>query len=551
MPPSSSAPDQGPQRLSALVALLNAGRGEAAASHAAAHAAAMIADGLIHPLPLGVLAQAHQREGRFDEAIALHQRRVPLMGEDPSGWAALASCLYAARRPEAALQAWDEALLLAPGDPRLLSGKAGVAHNLGALGEAQALYRQALAGAPELLEARFGLAQLALETGDQAQATTLSAALARDHPAHPAVNRLSARIALNQGDFAAADALLSRLLAAPGLAPAQQAEALLLRSEVLDAADKPAEAFAAAAEGKRLQHALYAERAAGREGETAKLNRLADWFKTTDAGPWREAAGSSAGAQGAETHVFLVGFPRSGTTLLEQVLAGHPGVVSLEEAPTLAEPYDALMTTPQALEHLAHLAPLEADAWRARYWDEVKRLGADVSGRLFLDKAPAGTLYLPLIAKLFPRAKVLFAVRDPRDVVLSCFRNSFQLNALTYAFTDLAQTAACYGACMAMAEVYRTALPLDLREVRHERLVEDFDAEVGEICDFLGIEATAGMADIAATAAGRTVRTPSARQVRAGLNRGGLARWRAYADELAPAMLALAPWVKRFGYEGE
>jgi tetratricopeptide (TPR) repeat protein len=532
------------QRLSALVALLNAGRNDEAATDAAA----MIADGLAHPLPLGLLAAMRQREGRMDEAVALHRMRIPLMGADPSGWAALASCLFAARRPEAALEAWDEALALAPDEPRLLSGKAAVVHGLGGLDEARALYRRALSAAPALVEAQFGLAQLALETGDLAEAASLADSLSASHPSHPAVNWLSARIALNRGDFAGADAQLSRLLARPDLAPAQRADALLLQSEALDAADRPAAAFAAAAEGKRLQRVLHAERAAGREGETVKLDRLAAWFRATDSGPWREAAGAASGPQGADIHVFLVGFPRSGTTLLEQVLAGHPEVSSLEEAPTLAAHYAELMSSVSALEHLAHLAPREADAWRGRYWDEVRSFGGEVSGRLFLDKAPAGTLYLPLIAKLFPRAKVLFAVRDPRDVVLSCFRNNFQLNAMTYAFTDLAETAACYHACMTMAEVYRRVLPLDLREVRHERLVEDFDAELGAICDFLGIEPTPAMADIAATAAGRAVRTPSARQVRAGLNRGGLARWRAYAKALAPVQPVLAPWVERFGY---
>ena len=84
------------------------------------------------------------------------------------------------------------------------------------------------------------------------------------------------------------------------------------------------------------------------------------------------------------------------------------------------------MTTPEGLERLAHLTPAEAQTWRAAYWAEVARGGVEVAGKVFLDKAPAGTLYLPLIAKLFPGAKILFALRDPRDVVLSCLRSSFQ-----------------------------------------------------------------------------------------------------------------------------
>jgi hypothetical protein len=243
-----------------------------------------------------------------------------------------------------------------------------------------------------------------------------------------------------------------------------------------------------------------------------------------------------------------MGFPRSGTTLLEQVLAGHPEVRALEEAPTLAEAYAEFLATPEGLERLARLTPDEAQSWRARYWVEVAAHGVEASGRLFLDKAPAGTLTLPLVAKLFPRAKVLFALRDPRDVVLSCLRHNFQINAMTYAFTRPETAAACYAACMAMAEAYRAVLPLNLIEARHETLVEDFDGELARLCGFLGLDAVPAMADVGQTARRRTVRTPSADQVRAGLNDRGLGRWRAYAAEMAPLMPVLAPWVERFGY---
>jgi hypothetical protein len=249
--------------------------------------------------------------------------------------------------------------------------------------------------------------------------------------------------------------------------------------------------------------------------------------------------------------VFLVGFPRSGTTLLEQALAGHPRLAALEEAPTLAEPYDALMTGPEGLERLARLSAEEAARWRAAYWRIVDAGCPEARGRVFLDKAPAGTLSLPLVAKLFPDARVLFALRDPRDVALSCFRSSFQMNALTYAFTDLAETARCYAASMAMARVYRRVLPLTLMEVRYEQLVDAFAGELGRITGFLGLDLAPAMTDVAATARTRPVRTPSAPQVRAGLNRQGLGRWRAYAEQLAPIRPVLAPWVAAFGYGGE
>ena len=104
---------------------------------------------------------------------------------------------------------------------------------------------------------------------------------------------------------------------------------------------------------------------------------------------------------------------------------------------------------------------------------------------------------------------------------------------------------------MDMAEVYRSVLPLDLIEVRHEALVDNFPEELGRIAGFLRLELIPSMADVAGTARARVVRTPSAAQVRAGLNRKGLGRWRAYAAELEPAMATLAPWVERFGYEAD
>jgi len=161
-------------------------------------------------------------------------------------------------------------------------------------------------------------------------------------------------------------------------------------------------------------------------------------------------------------------------------------------------------------------------------------------------------LWLPLVARLFPGARVLFALRDPRDVVLSCLRSAFRMNAMTYAFTSLTGAAACYDACMAMAEVYRRVLPLTMTEVRHEAFVADPAGELARVAAFIGLavdpERAAQMLDVAATAARRPAQTPSAPQLQAGINARGLGRWRAVAAEMAPVLPVLAPWAARFGY---
>lgn len=503
------------------------------------------------PAALLSLAARRQAEGRFDEATGLLRRAVEQAPGDPAGWAALVGCFFAARRADLALQVSDQARAHAPVSAGLLAARAAVLQSLSRVDEAAVDFQAALALDPQHGEARFGLASLALERGDWDGAERLVEPLLAREDRAPGLDWLAARIALGRGDLGAAKARLRRLSADARLAPAPRADALLLLGEALDGLGDPAGAFAAAVEGKALQRRLYAERAAGREGEVARLRRLEAWFAAADPAPWQAApALASAPIPGeAASHVFLVGFPRSGTTLLEQMLAAHSGVAALEEGPTLAEPYAALMGDTAGLARLATLPDAEAAAWRARYWATVKAEGIVAEGRLFLDKQPAGTLWLPLVARLFPKAKVLFALRDPRDVVLSCLRQNFQMNAMTYAFTDLGEAAACYDACMALARRYRPMLPLAWRDVRHEALIADPPGELAALADWLGLSLQPAMLDLAGAADRRLVRTPSAAQLREGLTTRRAGRWRAYADQLAPVLPALAPWVEAFGYD--
>lgn len=491
-------------------------------------------------------AEAGQH-GHFDAAITSFRRAIALMPDRYDAFAGLAQCEFAARMPEAALASWDAAIVRAPGSAEVLCAKAAVHRSLAQPDAATALYDRALLLDPASTTVALGRIGLYLDAGQSAEAAAVLATITGPDRARLDVRWTAARLALATGDLAAARDDAAALVETPGLNDAQQSEALLLLGEILDGLDDPAAAFAAAASGKALAHRLYAELAASRESEAAKSARLGAWWGAAPVAAWTGAPRTTAIPGEAAAHVFLIGFPRSGTTLLEQILAGHPDVVALEEAPTLADHYAEFLADDDGCGRLTALTAAEADHWRAHYWATVAN-AVDVEGKTFVDKAPAGTLTLPLVARLFPDARILFALRDPRDVVLSCFRNAFQMNAMTYAFTSLDATAECYDAVMAMAAAYRARSPLPLIEVRHEALVDDLDAEVARVTAFLGLASHPAMADFAATAARRDVRTPSARQVRAGINRRGVGRWRAYAAELAPVLPHLDRWVEVFGY---
>jgi hypothetical protein len=246
--------------------------------------------------------------------------------------------------------------------------------------------------------------------------------------------------------------------------------------------------------------------------------------------------------------VFLVGFPRAGTTLLGQILASHPEIVTLEEKPLLGAALTEFILKPGGLARLAALSREEIAAQRDFFWRAVRHEAAHTEGRLIVDQTPLHSLHLPVIARLFPSARIILALRDPRDVVLGCFRRLFGLNAYNYELLSLDGVARFYDATMSLAMQYRERLPLTVLEVRNEDVVADFQKEAQALCDFLGLAYDAAMQDFAAGARKRRIATPSATQVARGLSSEGIGHWRHYERQMAGVMPIIAPWVERFGY---
>jgi hypothetical protein len=158
------------------------------------------------------------------------------------------------------------------------------------------------------------------------------------------------------------------------------------------------------------------------------------------------------------------------------------------------------------------------------------------------------TLKLPLIARLFPNAKILFACRDPREVVLACFRRRFKMNAATYELLTVPGAAALYDSVMGFGELMRPAFGAHWQVVRYESLVAEFARETRAICEFLGLEWIAGMDDFATRARERERSTPSTAQLARGLDRTRTVHWKHYSTALEPVLPTLEKWAERFEY---
>ena len=246
--------------------------------------------------------------------------------------------------------------------------------------------------------------------------------------------------------------------------------------------------------------------------------------------------------------VFLLGFPRSGTTLLDTMMMGHPDVTVMEELPVLRVVEDAIG-------HGADLAALDGAAIRdarARYFEAAHDRGGWDGATVLIDKMPLHLAKAALIHRLFPDARFLLALRHPCDVVLSCFITAFKLNDAMANFLDLRSAAETYDLVFRYWDRCREVLPLDVVTTRYEDVVADAAAALRPVFAHLGLEWRQDALDHRATAAARGhIATASYAQVTEPIYARAAGRWRRYERQLGPVLPILAPWAERFGYTSD
>ena len=258
----------------------------------------------------------------------------------------------------------------------------------------------------------------------------------------------------------------------------------------------------------------------------------------------------SAEKEAAGVPSFLVGFPRSGTTLLDQILDNHPGIQVMDERPifdtishTITKDFDDFAAAFSAL------GQKELRENRELYFQLVDQYLARRPGTLLIDKLPLNIRHVPLILRLFPSAKFILVLRHPCDVVLSNFMQRYKLNEAMANFFTLADAAHCYARVMYLWQKCAAQLPMTYHTVRYESLVTDFETEVRSLLEFLEVgwdEAVLGYATRAREKA--IINTPSYQAVTEPINTRAKFRWVRYREQMKPILDDLAPFVEAFGY---
>jgi len=248
---------------------------------------------------------------------------------------------------------------------------------------------------------------------------------------------------------------------------------------------------------------------------------------------------------------FMIGFPRSGTTLLETVLDTQDDILTLSETEGISKAIALFrswgMTYPQ---DICRLSEDQVQLLRSTYFDHNNHLySSDKPYPLVIDKLPLYILHIPLILTLFPGAKFLMSLRNPLDVCVSCFQQIFAINRQMAHFTDLEDTFKRYATVMGQFENFRSNLEFPLLIVRYEDLVAKFDAVMIEVFDFLGLRPSDTYKNFHVLGNRKPVLTPSNTQVNREVYKSSCDRWRNYADELEEHIPLVEDFVVRYGYE--
>ena len=241
---------------------------------------------------------------------------------------------------------------------------------------------------------------------------------------------------------------------------------------------------------------------------------------------------------------FLGGHPRSGTTLLEQVLGAHPEVAALDE------PRVFTMIVCQMFNSSPHVSGPRLNLIRRRYLEGIEReWGGSVDGKLVLDKNPSPTAKLRIWLRVFPELRVVIALRDPRDVVVSCYFQNVPLNPFVANFLSLERTVRHYANLMDVWLAVRQWEGLNALETRYEDVVDNLEKEGRRVTEFLGLGWDAAQALFHEKSSKKRMYSPTYHDASQPIYARKVARWKSYEKHLAPILPLLEPYCRALGYD--
>ena len=497
------------------------------------------------------VALAHIDRDDFESARALLARAFALAPDDAEIRFRYAFCCHECMKTEealAALEGWNS------DGPNGGAWAAEIGHLLMQLGEperAEPAVRGAVRADEHNPRKQLTLAQLLERTNRTGESQDIVDTLVADPHAQSELGTdlvlLRAQLAQRRGDNDTAITLFREVLAHDVASHTRHFQEYAL-AKTLDAAGRYDEAFATLTEAHRSQLAYLRRVSPLAVLRGAPTLTIAEHSSDpADVSQWDSSTTPSAD----DSPIFIVAFPRSGTTLLELTLDAHPALASMDEQPILQNAIDDVLAL--GVRYPAQLAKISSeqlDKVRKDYWQRVARKVSLKPGQRLIDKNPLNLLRLPIIRRLFPNAHVLLAVRHPCDVILSCFMQHFRAPDFALLCRDIPTLSAGYLKSFGFWYAQQAILQARVMEIRYESFVDSFATHVRDIFEFIEVPWDESVLQPGKRAMEkRFISTPSYSQVVQPVNTRAVGRWRNYQSHFQSSLPILRPLVDKWGYD--
>ncbi len=495
-------------------------------------------------------------KGDLKPALASYRAALQIKPGDPDVVFNMATVLRGLGQLNAAEKLFQQLVEVSPRDHTAHSNLGGVLFRLNRTEEAIECFRRALELRPAFVEAHDNLCEV-LEKTNQTDELRKAVAHARTvcRPNDIRIAIRQAQLLRRDDDLEGARKILSGVEKFHPVQAQLNSAYWYLLGDICDRLEDAQTAYRAFVEAN-----IWAAKAVGGRGLKPekfiqKLGDLQAAYKPVHREVPSETDGESATQPDAPRLVFLIGFPRSGTTLLDTVLLTHSRISVVEEKPMVQEMV-ALAADWQTgeLPDYENLSADQVKQLRDAYMTRLNQHLPDPvgDGDVVIDKLPLNIVETGLISKVFPDARFLLVLRHPCDCVLSCFMQDFGLNNAMANFLDLKSTAQCYDKVMSLWTTYTSALHLPVHIVKYEQIVGDLEETVSEVLGFLELDWEPAMADYKATAIDRKrIGTPSYHQVVQPIYSRATGRWRRYRGLMVTVLPTLLKWAEIHGYSND
>lgn len=492
------------------------------------------------------LGTLHQLAGEHEEASRLYREAIRYDHRKADYHFNLANSLVELRYIDESLDQYHHAIKLNPSFAYAYLNLGNLFRLSGKFEEATGHYRKAWNLRPDLMEAASNLAATLEKINELDEVKEVAEKGLQLDPDSPTLNLAMARYERRKGQHQNAIERLERVIVLDNSSFIAKDINYEL-GKLYDRKEESKTAFYHFTRGNRLGVETARSSGITKDYFLDKVEALYSRFSPDWITTWSPFSPSD----NRDSPIFLLGFPRSGNTLLNQRLGQLPKFQVLEEVTATGAVLAALSSMPGGFPAaLGTLEEKQIKELRNVYFTEVDKYVARRPGSLLIDKLPINTWLVPVIWRLFPTAMIIFLVRHPADVCLSCYMQNFALNSAMCSFLTMKDTVFLYTRVMELWRRYTAVLPLNSYVIKYENLIREFEAETRSLLGFLEVKWNSQILAVSGTSKkSGVVKTPSYHQISQPLYQRSIGRWQRYREFLEPYLPDLEPFITAFGYE--